>query len=113
MSAAVVLRDSHPVEVEARSPYRKGLAPLGAVARCRSLGFMVHANLGSAIGSAPGGDPAAVSAVLDGVGREFGASDLVVYLVDFGQVVLEPLGDYSTHAELPHSEEVATTMAGR
>src|SRR4051812_2997779 len=44
---------------------------------------------------------------------EFGGTDVVVYLVDFAQTTLEPLPDRSTHTELPHSEEVATTIAGR
>jgi serine phosphatase RsbU (regulator of sigma subunit) len=36
-----------------------------------------------------------------------------VYLVDFGQATLEPLPDRRPHADVPESEEVATTMAGR
>lgn len=44
---------------------------------------------------------------------EFGATDIVVYLVDFGQTTLEPLPDRRTHADLPESEAVGTTMAGR
>jgi serine phosphatase RsbU (regulator of sigma subunit) len=57
--------------------------------------------------------PAAGPAAIESAGAEFGASDVVTYLVDFGQLFLEPLGDYSSHNELPHSEEVASTMAGR
>jgi serine phosphatase RsbU (regulator of sigma subunit) len=57
--------------------------------------------------------PASVSAAIEGAGAGFGASDVVTYLVDFGQLFLEPLGDFSSHNELPHSEEVASTMAGR
>jgi serine phosphatase RsbU (regulator of sigma subunit) len=57
--------------------------------------------------------PASVARALESAGAEFGASDVVTYLVDFGQLFLEPLGDYSSHNELPHSEEVASTMAGR
>lgn len=45
--------------------------------------------------------------------REFGATDVVVYLVDFSQTVLEPMPDRSAHADAPGPEEVATTMAGR
>jgi len=37
----------------------------------------------------------------------------VVYLVDFGQTVLEPMPDRAAHAEVPVSETLATTMAGR
>ncbi len=57
--------------------------------------------------------PESVPAAVESLGRELGAIDVVIYLVDFGQVFLEPLGDYSAHNELPHREEVATTMAGR
>jgi hypothetical protein len=57
--------------------------------------------------------PDSVPAVIETVGVDIGASDVVVYLVDFGQLFLEPLGDYTSHRELPRSEEVASTMAGR
>ncbi len=43
----------------------------------------------------------------------FGATDLVAYLVDFGQTVLEPMPDRAAHAESPGTEPLATTMAGR
>jgi len=36
-----------------------------------------------------------------------------MYLVDFGQTVLEPLPDWAAHRDLPAAEDVATTMAGR
>lgn len=58
-------------------------------------------------------DPASVPEILTQSASEFGATDLVVYLVDFGQTVLEPLPDRSSHAELPASEPVAASMAGR
>ncbi len=57
--------------------------------------------------------PEAVTAAIESVGVSLGVSDVVVYLVDFGQSVLEPLGNQGQHAELPHSEEVVSTMAGR
>ena len=43
----------------------------------------------------------------------FSGTDVVVYLVDFGQEVLEPLPDGSGHHELPHAEPVASSIAGR
>ena len=58
-------------------------------------------------------EPGALPAVLEGLGRDLGGSDVVLYLIDFGQTVLEPLGDYLVHDELPHAEEVTSTMAGR
>ncbi len=63
--------------------------------------------------AAQSADPASVVDLLSGAAREIGASDVVVYLVDFEQRVLEPLPDRTTHAELPKTEEVTTTMAGR
>lgn len=70
-------------------------------------------DFGSALRRARGSSPAAIGQILATAGAELGARDVVVYLVDFGQSVLEPLPDVSTHAEVPKSEEVATTMAGR
>jgi serine phosphatase RsbU (regulator of sigma subunit) len=57
--------------------------------------------------------PDAVPAAIQSVAVDVGASDVVVYLVDFGQLYLEPLGNYAAHAELPQREVVASTMAGR
>ena len=42
----------------------------------------------------------------------FGATDVVVYVVEFAQSTLEPLPDRGAHAEVPQSEPVATSMAG-
>ncbi|MDQ3640222.1 MAG: serine/threonine-protein phosphatase [Actinomycetota bacterium] len=70
-------------------------------------------SLGRALRIAQGADPAAISDVVVRIASDFGATDVVVYLVDFAQTTLEPLPDRSTHAEVPKSQEVATTMAGR
>src|SRR4051794_25370325 len=70
-------------------------------------------NLGDALRVARGSDPASVPDVVQRIANELGASDVVVYLVDFAQTTLEPLPSRATHAELPASEEVATTVAGR
>ncbi len=51
--------------------------------------------------------------VLTASAAELGATDLVVYLVDFGQTTLEPLPDRAAHAQVPSAEPVATSMAGR
>lgn len=74
---------------------------------------MTQLNIAAVLRSVQSQEPGALSAVLEGLGRELGGSDVVLYLVDFGQTVLEPMGDYSTHDELPRPEEVASTMAGR
>jgi serine phosphatase RsbU (regulator of sigma subunit) len=74
---------------------------------------MPHLNLTPILRSNLFAQPDSVPATIESVGVDIGASDIVVYLVDFGQQFLEPLGDYTSHQELPRSEEVATTMAGR
>ena len=58
-------------------------------------------------------DPADVADVMTSAAAEIGGGDVVVYLVDFGQQLLEPLPDRSSHAELAQSEDVSTTLAGR
>lgn len=63
--------------------------------------------------TAPLADPGSVPDIVSRMGADIGASDVVVYLVDFAQRTLEPLPDRRSHADLPASEEVATTMAGR
>jgi serine phosphatase RsbU (regulator of sigma subunit) len=74
---------------------------------------MPELNLAKILRSNLRAQPDSVPAVIESVGVDIGASDVVVYLVDFGQLFLEPLGDYTSHRELPRSEEVASTMAGR
>ena len=51
--------------------------------------------------------------VLEVAAGALGGTDMVVYLVDFEQEVLKPLPDRSSHVELPHTEDVGTTIAGR
>ncbi|HET9689526.1 MAG TPA: PP2C family protein-serine/threonine phosphatase [Acidimicrobiales bacterium] len=70
-------------------------------------------DLGAALRAAQTADPASIPDIVESVASSFGATDLVVYLVDFAQATLEPLPDRRTHADLPASEAVATTMAGR
>jgi serine phosphatase RsbU (regulator of sigma subunit) len=66
-----------------------------------------------ALREAQAADPASVPEIVEKVAATFGASDIVIYLVDFGQATLEPLPDRRPHAEVPQRESVATTMAGR
>jgi serine phosphatase RsbU (regulator of sigma subunit) len=63
--------------------------------------------------AARGADPGAVVGIVATSLREIGASDVIAYLVDFEQEVLEPLPDRDAHLEIPHAEPVATSMAGR
>ncbi len=74
---------------------------------------MTRLDLGAALREAHLADPAAIPAVVARAAAQFGATDVVVYLVDFAQTTLEPIPDGQAHADLPVSEEVAATMAGR
>ena len=58
-------------------------------------------------------DPASVAALVAVAAEELGATDIVVYVVDVEQVQLVPLPDELTHVEVPESQGVATTVAGR
>jgi serine phosphatase RsbU (regulator of sigma subunit) len=69
--------------------------------------------LGDALRSARLADPGAIPDVVLRAAAELGGSDVVVYLVDFAQTTLEPLPDRSAHADVPTSEVVTSTLAGR
>jgi len=58
-------------------------------------------------------DPASIVEVVVGVAAEVGGTNVVLYLADFAQTTLEPVPSRTAHSEVPHAEEVATTMAGR
>lgn len=73
-------------------------------------GLLNHAGV---LRAAAAADPALVVELVATAAVAFGATDVVAYLVDFEQEVLEPLPDHSAHREVPLSEMVATTMAGR
>src|SRR4051794_5312783 len=73
---------------------------------------MLGSDLGIALRAAQAA-PQSVSDVMRRAATAVGATDVVVYVVDFAQTVLEPLPDRGAHAELPQSEPVATSMAGR
>ncbi len=68
---------------------------------------------GSALRAARDANTATTPQILAHAAAAIGATDLVVYLIDFGQTLLEPLPDHSAHASVPTTETVATTMAGR
>ncbi|MCA1726196.1 MAG: serine/threonine-protein phosphatase, partial [Actinobacteria bacterium] len=74
---------------------------------------MDSVDLRTAIRRARDGDPASMPDIVTAAATELGASDVVIYLVDFAHTVLEPLPTRATHAELPVSEDVTSTMAGR
>jgi serine phosphatase RsbU (regulator of sigma subunit) len=58
-------------------------------------------------------DPSDVADAMSSAAARLEGSDLVLYVVDFEHQVLEPLPDRSAHQEVPHSEDVSTTVAGR
>jgi serine phosphatase RsbU (regulator of sigma subunit) len=70
-------------------------------------------DFGGVLRGARESDPTAIPEVLATAASGFGGTDVVVYLVDFGQTTLEPLPDRSSHAELPASEDVGASMAGK
>jgi serine phosphatase RsbU (regulator of sigma subunit) len=69
--------------------------------------------LGDALRRAKDSDPAGVPEILAEAAASFGAANLVLYLVDFGQTTLEPVPVRRSQTSIPTSEPVAATMAGR
>ena len=74
---------------------------------------MTRLELGAALRRAQGADPASVPDIVRDLAAGFGGTDVVIYLVDFGQTTLEPLPDRGAHPEPSKSEEVSGTIAGR
>jgi Stage II sporulation protein E (SpoIIE) len=58
-------------------------------------------------------DPADITEMVVAMATSLAATNVVVYLVDFEQRVLEPIADRAAHSELPQTEELSTTLAGR
>lgn len=69
--------------------------------------------LGGALRATRTADPSAAPDIVSRIATAMDATDVVVYLIDFGQTTLEPIPDRNSHADLPRSEDVSTTMAGR
>lgn len=61
----------------------------------------------------PPADPSDVTDMMVGAATAVNATDLTMYMVDFEQRILEPIRGQSTHAEVPHAEQVGASMAGR
>ncbi|MBA2497650.1 MAG: serine/threonine-protein phosphatase [Acidimicrobiia bacterium] len=74
---------------------------------------MLTIDMATALRTASGSDPAGIPDILAKAAAVLEVTDLVVYLIDFGQTVLEPLPDRAAHAELPVTESVTASMAGR
>lgn len=74
---------------------------------------MTGLDLRAALRAAQNADPASIPDIVLRLAGDLGATDVVLYLVDFAQTTLEPVPDRSTHADVPHSENVSATMAGR
>ncbi len=73
---------------------------------------MMRLDLGNALRSARDAEPGALTGVVAAAARDIGATDVVVYLVDYAQSTLQAL-PAAGGSTTPRSEEVATTMAGR
>ena len=58
-------------------------------------------------------DPADVPEMISAAAFELGATEVLLYLVDFEQRVLEPIRDNSTRSELPQAEEIGASVAGK
>ena len=86
------------------------LGAIGGLCRVRTVSLI---DFPLALRVARGANPSSMPEVLATAAAGFGATDVVVYLVDFGQTVLEPMPDRAAHAEMPVSESLAATMAGR
>lgn len=69
--------------------------------------------MGAALRRSLGASPDSIPEILGSAAAEAGGTDLVVYLVDFGQETLAPMPDRTTHAEVATAEPVASSMAGR
>lgn len=74
---------------------------------------MPSLDLGAALRSAQVADPASVPNLVTRVAAEIGATDVVVYLVDFAQTTLQPMPDSRSHPQVAAREDVAGSMAGR
>ncbi len=70
-------------------------------------------DFGLALRLSRGANPASVTEILRRAASGLQATDVVVYLIDFGQTILEPLPDSSAHPDLPSTEDVSSTLAGR
>ncbi len=57
-------------------------------------------------------EPGDVPGMMVAAASELGATNLVVYLVDFEQRLLEPIRDQSAQSALPEAEEVGVSVAG-
>jgi hypothetical protein len=90
--------------------------PTGTPARGTAAGsvrVVPSSDLGAVLRQLQYADPAAIPSALTRAARLFGATDLVLYLADFGQDVLEPVPDRGAHRRVPETEPIATSMAGR
>ena len=73
---------------------------------------MIGLDLGKAMRDAQA-DPQAMTEIMRRVAEPLGATDMVVYLVDFAQTVLAPMPDRGAHVDLLEQEAVIGSMAGR
>ncbi len=74
---------------------------------------MAGIDVGAALQRSLGASADSIPEILGAAAAEVGGTDVVLYLVDFGQQTLEPIPDRTTHAEVARAEPVASSMAGR
>jgi serine phosphatase RsbU (regulator of sigma subunit) len=70
-------------------------------------------DIGGSLRSLPGSYPTDVANRVAATAQAAGATDVVLYLIDFEHTQLLPLPTTGAHNELPVPESVPTTMAGR
>ncbi len=75
--------------------------------------MVTEIDVGAALRRSLGSSPDSIPEIVGAAAAEVGGTDVVLYLVDFGQEILEPIPDRTTHAEVATAEAVASTMAGR
>jgi serine phosphatase RsbU (regulator of sigma subunit) len=73
---------------------------------------MAGLDLGVALRAAQSA-PESIPDIILRIARPLGATEVVVYLVDFAQTTLDPLPARAAHAEVPEQEPVIGSMAGR
>ena len=74
---------------------------------------MTRLDLGNMLRAARDADPSAIPDLLRRASEQLSGTDIVVYLADFGRNTLEPLPDRGPHEEVPETELVISSVAGR
>jgi serine phosphatase RsbU (regulator of sigma subunit) len=76
-------------------------------------GIVTNLDLGKVLLAAGDADPSGAPDLLRSASEDLSGSEVVVYLADFGRDTLEPLPDRGSHAAVPETEAVVSSIAGR